>query len=137
MGAMKAARGAWVPAHAITKDNFHIATKAQFQLIAQPDTAVLQWAKLVKMYGLNFSSDSGSQYVTDGVRLWRFSDHWGRVRSCNWLISPSPRMTTDSSVIQAWNEAMKLGVLSGWPTKGPDPLAVIGVTLFSQMKPNT
>lgn len=126
-----------VPATTITKDNFHIATKAEFRLIAQPDKAASQWAKLVKMYGLNFASDSGSQYVTDGVRLWRYSDHWGSVRSCNWLISPAPRMVTGQLVVEDWKTAMATGALTGWPSLGPDPKGVIGVVLFSQMRPNT
>ena len=138
MGPVRAIAGKLAPVGRINKDNFHIATKAEFRLIAQPDKAPVQWVKLVKMYGLNFNSESGSKYVTDGVRLWRYSDHWGRVRSCNWMISPAPKMVTGPALSAAWEEAMKTGLLTGgYASLGPDPVAVIGTVLFAQMKANT
>ena len=119
-----------------TPQNFHLATKAIFRLIAQPDKAPIEWVRLVKRHGLLFSSDSGSQYVSDGVRLWRYSGHWGRVATCQWDIVPRPVMMTGSAVTEAWSKAMARGPLTGSFAWGPDPIAVIGEVLFSQMNPN-
>jgi hypothetical protein len=119
-------------AERITKDNFHLATEATFRLIAQPAQAPMKWVELMKRYGLFFLSDSGSQYVTNGTILWRASDHWGRVASCTWNITPGPVMNT--KVTEEWQRAMNAGPLVGFMRHGPDPLLVIGEVPFSQMR---
>ena len=121
------------PTNRFNAQNFHLGSQALFKLIAQPDKAPIEWVRLVRAHGLFFVSDSGSQYCTDGVRVWRYSDHWGRVASCLWYIKPAPISMTGSKVVSAWETAMKNGPLTGFMAWGPNPLAVIGVCEFSEM----
>lgn len=67
----------------INAANFHISTKATWTVVA--DT----WSNLVAQHGLNYSSVSGSAYVTDGITVWRKADHWGWLgcSGCEWMLN--------------------------------------------------
>ena len=62
----------------ISFDDFHIATFANFKKVRQVDLPKKQ---------PDFVSKSGSRYWYDGDKVYRMSNHWGRIiASCNWLL---------------------------------------------------
>ena len=62
----------------ISFDDFHIATFANFKKVRQGDLPKKE---------PDFVSKSGSRYWYDGDKVYRMSNHWGRViASCNWLL---------------------------------------------------
>ena len=76
--------------HHIDRTNFQICTKVDFKAVEQdPKHKCIQetWGRLMddKMDGYFFKSKSGSQYFIDNQdNLYRYSDHWGAVASCEW-----------------------------------------------------
>ena len=51
----------------------------------------MEFEKLVEKHGINFNSPSGSRYVTTKNGVYRYSNHWGNVASCKWIIKAQPR----------------------------------------------
>jgi hypothetical protein len=76
----------------ITKENFHLKTKATFSFIKYGDQATDLFNEMVKENGLFFKSNSGSKYVLYGETVYRISDHWGMVASCKWFLTGCPSM---------------------------------------------
>lgn len=63
----------------ITKDDYFISTKGNFERVSRDE-----WSKLDSPIT---RSDSGSSYKLDGEYIYRASDHWGRVASCDWNVN--------------------------------------------------
>lgn len=78
----------------ITKDNFHLKTKANFEFVKYGNQAEELFKELVKENGLFFRSASLSKYVIVGNEVYRFADHWGNVASCSWYLKNAPKMPT-------------------------------------------
>lgn len=70
----------------VNAENFFLKTTGTWCLIDVRHNAKTHFNELVKKYKLNYNSPSGSQYVTTDDGVYRFSDHWGRVATCNWLL---------------------------------------------------
>ena len=68
-----------------TADVFHLSTRCVFRCIAVGE-AETKWRELIERHGLFHRSESGSEYVLDGETVYRMSDHWGRVSSCDWAL---------------------------------------------------
>ena len=74
----------------IDTTNFQICTKVDFKAIEQNtihDTIHETWGKLKHNCVMNyeFTSKTGSQYFIDKEdNVYRFSNHWGAVASCEW-----------------------------------------------------
>ncbi len=69
----------------IDKDNYHIATIADFKEV-KTDDLESKWKELKEKQRNHFLSQSGSQYVTTSEGVYRYSDHWGSVASCKWTL---------------------------------------------------
>lgn len=98
-----------------TLDDYYIATKADFEyigseLINQPDSLIAteaanrqQWADMVASgkYEHQTSPRSNSEYLLDRETgdIYRFSNHWGRVASCEWSLD-KVFGTEDTSIYQ-------------------------------------
>jgi len=76
--------------HHIDSTNFQICTKADFKAVKQdPDHENIHetWGRLMraKKDNYHFKSKTGSEYFIDNQdNVYRFSDHWGAVASCEW-----------------------------------------------------
>lgn len=68
----------------ITKNNFHLATKTYFKELAYGNKASEMFKALAEDNGVFFKSKSMSQYIVMSDLVYRYSDHWGRVASCDW-----------------------------------------------------
>lgn len=111
---------------AVDQTNYFDSTVATFNLVANPGPeAESMWNSLKSRLRLDHVSDYGSQYLTDGVRLWRYADHWGSFASVVWQISPSPK--SESSGLKAVGGKMVL--ISSYK-----PGFAIGVVNFSDMR---
>lgn len=42
----------------------------------------------IKDFKINYTSQSGSQYIFTKEGLYRISNHWGRVANCHWRLIP-------------------------------------------------
>ena len=74
-----------------TKNTYHLKTKANFEFVKYGNQAIENYNELVKEFGEHFHSASGSKYVVDnnGI-LYRLSNHWGKVSSCEWNLKNAP-----------------------------------------------
>ena len=77
----------------IDKTNFHISTKVDFKAIEKkPEHKNIRetWGRLKhntphEYYYMSRKSSSKSEYIIDEHdNVYRFSDHWGAVASCEW-----------------------------------------------------
>ena len=74
----------------IDSTNFQICTKVDFKAIEQDtthDTIRETWGRLKNscVVTYEFRSKTGSQYfIDDKDNVYRFSNHWGAVASCEW-----------------------------------------------------
>jgi hypothetical protein len=72
----------------VTRYNFHISSQVDFKEIKLTshfkDIRDL-WSSLSDK-GTNFKSRGGSEYWISSDMIYRISDHWGGVASCNWTI---------------------------------------------------
>lgn len=78
----------------VTKDDFHLKTKATFNFVGYGDIAFQIYNSLKKDNGEFFRSTSGSKYVVVDNEVYRLSDHWGMVASCKWSLRGCPKMPT-------------------------------------------
>lgn len=78
----------------INQDNFQISTKVDFKRVQKKNKGILKLWKQIKkevsdnknFYGF-YDSKSGSQYIiTNDGYIYRLSDHWGAVSSCEWTL---------------------------------------------------
>ena len=83
----------------ITKNNFHLKTKANFNFIKFGSPAYDIFNSLVNEFGLFFKSHSGSKYVIAGDVVYRLSDHWGSVASCRWYLVGCPEFYGKKDVL--------------------------------------
>lgn len=65
---------------------WHENTKATFAIIAARNKAQYIFNELVRMHGIDFRSNSGSNYIVVEDIVYRYSNHWGRVSSCSWIL---------------------------------------------------
>lgn len=92
----------------VTKNTYHLKTKANFDFVKYGDEAYKIYAELVERFGEHFNSVSGSKYVIDNNDvLYRFSDHWGNVASCNWTLKNAPE-----HLFKPWNVWRKEMILA-------------------------
>lgn len=87
----------------ITFDNYYIGTKAVFKRLPilgyeEKQTA---WKNLQEQYNnITQSPKSSSQYIQTDKGIYRYSDHWGRVASCDWdLLNEESGNYTDGLAI--------------------------------------
>jgi len=67
----------------IRADNFHISTKVDFKKVEG------NWRSLRKklIFDYEYKSKTGSKYiVTKGGTVYRYSNHWGAISSCEWTL---------------------------------------------------
>lgn len=78
--------------NAITFENYYISTRTTFRMIdTGREVPIIAWLKLSAQharYERHFSPYSASQYLLDRKAglIYRLSDHWGKVASCQWDI---------------------------------------------------
>ncbi len=67
----------------VDKDDYFIATEVTFKSL---NKGYEEWERLKSIPGAEFhrSPKSDSQYVIIGDLVYRYSDHWGMVASCDW-----------------------------------------------------
>jgi len=75
----------------VNAENYHIKTTGTWKIIAVRNNATKKFKELIAKHGLNYNSSSGSKYVTTKIGIYRYSDHWGSVASCNWRIENYPK----------------------------------------------
>jgi len=70
----------------VTKDDFFIDTKVTWGRVKHGQQAQELFDKLKNKEGVEVKSSprSQSQYIIDGDKVYRFSDHWGNVASTTW-----------------------------------------------------
>jgi hypothetical protein len=68
-----------------TSDLFHLSTRCIFTC-QSVGNAEQDWNALVTKHGVFYKSESGSEYVVDGDIVYRMSNHWGHVGSCDWAL---------------------------------------------------
>lgn len=70
----------------INESNFHIQSKGNFTFV-KTKLVHVKWMLLIMNGGVEiYSSPSGSKYIVLGDVLYRFSNHWGKVRNCHWTL---------------------------------------------------
>lgn len=74
----------------IDHTNFQISTKVDFKRVFKKNKGVLKlWEQIKNESNIKgfYNSRSGSQYIiTQEGDLYRLSDHWGAVASCEWTL---------------------------------------------------
>jgi hypothetical protein len=78
----------------VTKDNFHLSTKAIWKRLKYGEQAFLLADELKKLLPFIKPFNSTSTYMIDekNDQVYRLSDHWGPVGTCGWwLDNPLPR----------------------------------------------
>ena len=53
----------------------------------------------IKDLKINYTSQSGSQYIFSPEGLYRISNHWGRVANCHWRLIPLNEFKSQSTTV--------------------------------------
>ena len=72
------------------KRNFHSHTFCVWHEVAEEEIAVLK---------INYTSQSGSQYIFTIDGLYRISNHWGRVANCHWRLIPLNQFKNQNTTV--------------------------------------
>ena len=48
---------------------------------------------------INYTSQSGSQYIFTAEGLYRISNHWGRVANCHWRLIPLDEFKSQNNIV--------------------------------------
>ena len=74
----------------IDHTNFHIATKVDYTKFTKKNKGILKLWEQIKRENkiiLSYKSTSGSKYlITEEGDVYRLSDHWGAIASCEWTL---------------------------------------------------
>ena len=71
----------------VTQKNYHLKTEGLWEIIAVRKDAHEKFGELIAKHGgINYKSESRSQYITTKHGVYRYSDHWGLVASCKWQL---------------------------------------------------
>lgn len=87
--------GKTISYRAVKKDvdfsDYYEATSAEFQNISKEGNAYSLWSSLKQENDLHWvhSPSSDSEYLLDykNQKVYRYSDHWGKVGSCEWALN--------------------------------------------------
>ena len=76
--------------------NYQISSKADFKRVSKKNKGILKlWEQVKRESNIKsfYNSKSGSQYIiTQEEDIYRLSDHWGAVASCEWTRSEERRV---------------------------------------------
>ena len=80
-----------------TKDNFHSHTFCLWKEVLMNE---------IKDFKINYTSQSGSQYIFKPEGLYRISNHWGRVANCHWRLVPISEFKNQKKTVAFayWND---------------------------------
>lgn len=53
----------------------------------------------IKLLKINYTSQSGSQYIFTEEGLYRISNHWGRVANCHWRLLPLAQFKNQNTTV--------------------------------------